>query len=112
DHQKLLRRCLGHFSQSAETETIEGAREFLVHTFDFSKSAQRFRFNLLELAFADDVELPTSELRSQTDILSLATNRQAELLVRNYELHPVICFVDNDFVHICRLNGVDDVARG
>src|SRR5690606_26453992 len=110
DRHQLLDRRLGALLQRAEPEAVHGAGEVLVHRDDLAQRRERLLLHLLELGLADDVELPLGELRGQPHVLPLAADRQAQLLVRHHQLHPVIGLVDDHLVHLGRLNGVDDVA--
>src|SRR5690606_17356351 len=78
--------------------------------FDLCERTESLGFDLLELALADDVELPASQLSRQANVLAFAANGQTELFVGDDQLHAVIGFVDDDLVHVRGLNRVDDVA--
>src|SRR6478736_2212727 len=111
DEREFLVGRLGHLFQSAEAQAVEGASHFLAHTLDLAQSTQRVLFDLLELALADDVELPARELRRQAHVLPLAPDGQGQLLVGYDELHAMVGLVDDDFVYFGRLDRVDDVTR-
>ena len=67
--------------------------------------------HLLELRLADDVELPARELRREAHVLALAADGERELLVRDDELHAPVGLVDDDLVHLGRLDRRADEAR-
>ena len=51
------------------------------------------------------------ELRREAHVLALAADGERELLVGNDELHAAVGLVDDDLVHLGRLDGRADEAR-
>src|SRR5690606_17003031 len=61
--------------------------------------------------FGHDVDRPAGELTRQPHVLATAPDREAELLVRDDDLDPVVVLVDNHLDHFRRRQRVDDERR-
>ncbi len=78
---------------------------------DLLELRDRLLLHLLELALADDVELPARELRGEAHVLPLAADGERQLLVGHDELHAAVRLVDDDLVHLGGLDRGADEAR-
>ncbi len=111
DARELLLGRLGELLERAEAQAVHAPRDGLGHPFDLLERGDGLLLHLLELALADDVELPAGELRGEAHVLSLAADGERQLLVGDDELHPAVGLVDDDLVHLGGLDSRADEAR-
>ena len=103
---------LGDLFERAEAEAVHRLGDGRRSTPSICGSAAIASSSIcLNFDLADDVELPAGELRGEAHVLALAADGERQLLVGNDELHAPVGLVDDDLVHLGRLDGGDDVAR-
>ncbi len=82
-----------------------------VDTLELEQVLARLFHHVLEARLTDDVQVPAGQLGCQAHVLATASNRQAELVVRNDQLHGHIVLVDEHLGDLGRADGVGDEAR-
>src|SRR3546814_17357643 len=65
-----------------------------------------------DVCSSDLVDLAAGQLAGETDILAAAADGEAELIVGNDDFDAAVILVDDDALHRCGLERVDDEGRG